>query len=719
MTGDPVGSGAGVSRGAAIDAVRATSHRVVGVTAAAGYGKSDLLDQWARVEHRAVARVTLDRSHDDADRLLGALAAVFFDAVRTPEAALTATAPGAWVVAAHRLAAAMSSCRRPFVLLVDDVQSLHSPSCHEVLRMVVAAVPSGSQIVTASRHSQPHLSRLRAGGEAAELTRDELAFGVREARAVFAWAGVELDPDEAERVVAATEGWPAGIGMAANAAREVSPRPSAVRGDDRHVADYFDTEVLTPLSADLREFLRRSSVLERLRGDLCDTVLERRDSAARLRELESSTLFVTPVGRGRHGYRHHRLFREFLLGELEREDADVVRSLHGRAASWYVAAGEPQEAVEHLLATEEHDRTAELVSATAPIAWQSGEVTTVQRWLTTLGDDRIAAHPRLAVVQGWVAALSGRPMVAERWLAHLAGHVDDGTTPVTPEVAMLRSAMCPEGPARALEDARLAAGSLDRWSGRRAMALALCGEAHLLLGEPDEAEEYLERAGREAEEERRHDVVMSARAMLAWISMDRGAWDDGAEQVRSSLAALGASRPAPQPSTLLVHAAAARGHLRGGDSCAAIRELAAAVAARGVSTWARPFPAAKGRLEAGKLLWATGDHAGARALLRELHDIFLERPDLGVLRDELDGFIEVTQRGPAPGQDSVTAPLTPAELRVLPYLQTHLTIAQIGERLFVSRNTANSEIASIYRKLGVTSRDDAVIRATVLGLLAR
>ncbi|WP_313408945.1 LuxR C-terminal-related transcriptional regulator [Aeromicrobium sp.] len=717
MTGDPPGSGVEVSRATIIEAARAGPARVVGVTAAAGYGKSGLLAQWARTDHRVVATVALDRSCDDVNQLLRTLGTAFFDAVRAPDTVRAVAAPGAWVVTAHRLAAAMTSCRRPFVLLVDDTQVLRSSSCHEVLRMLVSAIPSGSQIVTASRHSQPHLARMRAGRGATELTRDELAFDRSQAIALFARRGVALTPDEADRVVDATEGWPVGIGLAALRSSEGAP-PSALMGDDRVVADYFEAEVLAPLSQEARDFLRWSAVLDRLSGELCDAVLGRRDSAARLRELESTTLFVMPVGPGRHWYRHHRLFRQFLLGDLQREDTAVVRELHGRAADWYVSAGSPQPAIEHLLATDERRRTAELVASEAPIAWQAGQVATVERWLARLGDARIAEHPGLSYVQGWVAVLTGRPEVAERWLGHLGVH-SDGAEAVTPELAMLRSAMCPVDPALALEDARHAVTALDRWSPRRAAALALCGEAHLMLGETDEAVEWLGRACRAAEQDHRPDVVMSSRATLAWLAMDRGAWDAGAEDVRSSLAALAAVLPGPGPATLLAHAASARAHLHRGDLQAASRALADALAARLVSTYARPFPAVKGRVGAAKLLWATGDHAGARALLREVHDIFLERPDLGVLRAELDGFVEMIQGGTATEHDSIASPLTPAELRVLPYLPTHLTIAQIGERLFVSRNTVNSEIASIYRKLGVSTRDHAVNRATVLGLLGR
>lgn len=715
--------GSDARRSTIIEAVRSSPCSVVGVTAAAGYGKSILLAQWARSERRAVASVALDRSHDDVDRFVTAVATAFAEAAPRVLRGQPVSASGEWEPTAHELAAALRACPRPFVILIDDLHLLRSPACHEALRTIVAAVPSASQIVTASRHVQPHLARFRVGREVAELTDRNLALDAAQARAVAAQAGVELPAPEAHRLVQVTEGWPAGIALAVLGSREGHHLPSTVAGDDRHVADYFQTEVLAPLSADLQEFLRRSAVLDRLSGGLCDEVLERTDATARLRDLETTTLFITPEGAGRHSYRHHRLFREFLLAELQREDARVVRRLHSRAAHWYEATGAPMVAVGHLLATDEHERTAALVQATAPTAWLSGEVDQVQDWLAALGARRIAEDPRLVIVQCWLAVLTGQPAVAEHWLASLEEHVRDGdgvSPSVSSELALLRSATCPAGPDQALRDARWACEGQDHHgSARRAQALALCGESHLLLGDSDEAVECLERAVSAGEERKRPDLVAGCRAILAWILMDRGAWDDGAAQADRALLALRTSTLVPQPSTLLSHGASARAHLHFGDSRAARRDLAAAMATRSVSTYARPFPAVKGRLEVAKLLWATGDHGGARMLLREIHDVFRERPDLGVLREEFDGFAQMTQGEAVPGPDSVTAPLTPAELRLLPYLQTHLTIAEIGARLFVTRNTANSEIASIYRKLGVSSRGSAVDRAIVLGLLGR
>jgi LuxR family maltose regulon positive regulatory protein len=129
-----------------------------------------------------------------------------------------------------------------------------------------------------------------------------------------------------------------------------------------------------------------------------------------------------------------------------------------------------------------------------------------------------------------------------------------------------------------------------------------------------------------------------------------------------------------------------------------------------------PFLAVRVRLQLAKVHWARGDHTAARHLLREVDDILLRRPALGALVDEVLEIRRILTSSPQVGATG-GSPLTPAELRMLPYLQTHLTIREIGERLFVSRNTVSSEVSSIYRKLGVSSRSDAVQQATAIGLL--
>ena len=172
------------------------------------------------------------------------------------------------------------------------------------------------------------------------------------------------------------------------------------------------------------------------------------------------------------------------------------------------------------------------------------------------------------------------------------------------------------------------------------------------------------------------------------------------------------------PTSALGFAAAARLSLHLGDRAATRRHLARGMRARTSCTYAMPTLAVRVRLHLARTSWVTGDTAAVRHLLREINDVLLHRPRLGVLLDEvaeLRKALDASAHAVGPGTS--VSPLTPAELRLLPYLQTHLTIREIGERLYVSRNTASSEIGAIYRKLGVSSRSDAVRQAGAMGLL--
>lgn len=167
---------------------------------------------------------------------------------------------------------------------------------------------------------------------------------------------------------------------------------------------------------------------------------------------------------------------------------------------------------------------------------------------------------------------------------------------------------------------------------------------------------------------------------------------------------------------MLAFAAAARLALHDGVLEQVDLQLTRGMRARPSCTYVLPSLATRSRLQMARVFWARGDHTTARHLLREIDDILVRRPDLGVLVDQVNDFRKVVAAD-ARGVTGRGPPLTPAELRLLPYLQTHLTIGEIGERLFVSRNTVSSEVASIYRKLGVSTRNEAVTQATAIGLL--
>ena len=214
---------------------------------------------------------------------------------------------------------------------------------------------------------------------------------------------------------------------------------------------------------------------------------------------------------------------------------------------------------------------------------------------------------------------------------------------------------------------------------------------------------------------RNPDNYVLVESELAVLALDEGRWTDAADHVQSALTSAAEHRMYDYATSVLAFAAAARLALHNGDLHEAESQLTRAMRARPTVTFALPYIAVRIRLELAKVCWHRGNLASARHLIREIDDILLRRPHLGTLVDQVSAFRQ-TMSASSTGS-SGGSPLSQAELRLLPYLQTHLTIAKIGERLFITHNTASTEIASIYRKLGVTSRNDAVTKAIAIGLL--
>jgi LuxR family maltose regulon positive regulatory protein len=715
-----------VSRRSLIETARASSCPVVGVTAPAGYGKSTLLAEWARSEDRPVAWVSLDRFDDDPAALLSVLASAY-GRISSGNADLIADMGGVGVSvlgrAAPRLASAFAASPRPFVLMLDDLHEVQLPSCHDVLGVVISGIPRGSQLVAASRSEQPHLPRLRASGDALEFGAGDLALDAAGAQQIFSQAQVPLAPELAAAVTERTEGWPVGLYLAALIANESSDEALAVTGDDRYVADYLYRESLVQQPESVQRFLRRTAILDQLTGPLCDAILEESDAHHQLRDLEATSLFLVPLDRRREWYRYHALFREFLLGLLRRTEPDIITKLHLRAADWYAATGSPALALEHLLNTPERDRCMQLVTELALPTYNAGQMSTVQRWLSALGDSSIEDYPPLAVLAGWAAVLTGHTTEAQHWAAIVdTGSFDlvplDGSASFESARAMLRAVMCAAGSDRMMADASFAVEEEPPWSPWRDTALALLAEAHLLAGDLDRARALFEEASTLGATLGNTDTIVLSESELALMAIDRGQWREAAEHLELALATIDEHRMEDYALSAMAFVGAARLSLHRGDLTDTHRQLARAMRARPSCTFVLPWLAVRLRLQLAKVYVAIADATTARHLLREIDDVFLhflDRPSLGALFDQLSEFREhLASIAPT---EAGRPPLSPAELRLLPYLQTHLTFPEIAGRLFVSHNTVRSQVGAIYRKLGVSSRSDAVQHATSIGLL--
>jgi LuxR family transcriptional regulator, maltose regulon positive regulatory protein len=713
-----------VSRAGLIEAARTGGHRIVGITAPAGYGKSTLMAEWARMEDRRVAWVSLDRFDDDPATLLTSLAAAYCRA-GLGSADLIADVAGAGVSALGRAAPLLASETRasavPFVLMLDDLHEVQSPACHDVLGVVISAIPPGSQLAAASRDEQPHVPQFRVSGDTLEFGAGDLALDAASARQIFAHAQVSVTPDLAAAATERTEGWPAGLFLAALIAKESHGQLRTVTGDDRYVADYLYREALTGQPKAIQRFLRRTAVLEQLCGPLCEAVLGSSAAAIQLRRIEAHSLFLTPLDRQRQWYRYHALYREFLLGELRRTEPDIIMALHQRAADWYESNGFPGLALEHLLHTDDWDRSVRLTTKLALPTYMAGQLSTVERWLAALGDANIARYPPLAVHACWDGVLTGDTAKAERWAAvtdaaSFDGEPANGAASFDSARALLRAAMCASGPERMMADAAYCVAQEPAWSPWRDTALWLLAEAHLLAGHLDEARALFAEASTAAAGMSNWDTIPICEAQLAWRAMDRGEWKEAADRLTLALGTIDAQRLHDYVCSSPTFACAARLSVHQGDVKEAHRQLARAMRARPSATYLLPYHAVRLRLQLARVYLALAEQATARQLLREIDDIESRRPALGSLIDEVKEFRDVLASRAAP-RATGALPLTPAELRLLPYLQTHLTADMIAERLFLSSHTVKTEVKAIYRKLGVSSRNDAVQRAIAIGLL--
>jgi LuxR family transcriptional regulator, maltose regulon positive regulatory protein len=702
---------------------------IVSVVAPPGYGKTTLLSQWAERNGQAFAWVSIDEGDNDPKVLLTYVAKALdgvepidgrvFDALASP----VSSVPGSVV---PRLGSAFSAMTSPVVLVLDDVHTLHNGECRAALSVLADHVPAGSRLALAGRAEPPlRIARLRAEGRILEIGPGDLSLTPEEASLLLRHAGVALSQDEVAELHRRTEGWPAGLYLAALYLREGGLLASAAvsfGGGDRLVSEYMESEFLARISRRQRVFLTRTAVLERLSGPLCEAVLELSGSAVILADLARSNLLLVPLDRRGEWYRYHHLFRDMLLAELERLEPDLIAVLRRRAAGWCSRNGWSEEAVEYSMAAGDIDAVASLVEKLVVPTHRQGRVPTVDRWLRWLEErDGIEGHPMVAVLAGLFCALTGRPVEAVRW-ADVVDHwqYGDPARPGDPSTeawaAVLRTFLCRRGVEQMRTDADEAVRRFAAQSFMTPAPAFLQGIARVLCGDVNGGDASLEDGISIGEKVGAHEDVTLALCERSLVAMARSDWGRAealAERARTVLRRAGIEESYATP---LVSAVQARAAMHRGDVPAARQELVSAQRLRHLLTYALPYFAVQARIELIRVHFALADLAGAKTLMREVDELLRRRPDLGNLVGEAYALRArlVKERGSStPGASALTG----AELRLLPMLSTHLSFPEIGKELFLSTNTIKSQAVSIYRKLGASSRSQAVAQSRELGLL--
>lgn len=596
---------------------------------------------------------------------------------------------------------------RPAAIVIDDLHLVRDDACLRALELALELLPPHVRVVATAR-AEPalRLARLRGRGLVADLGARELAFSVDEARDLLAGRpGPELDDDALAALVERTEGWAAGLSMAALGLRQL----------EEHVAGYLTAEVLDDLDPDLRWFVARAAVLGRFTAAMCDTVLRRRDSGTMVARIRRSNLFLVELDDGWH--RHYRFFADVCRRDL---DPAAAADLHRRAGAWCAGRGLAVDAVEHAAAAGDEADVARLLAdhfrGALPAAGEPALLDRVER----LAPELLLAHPELPVAAALGATLRSRPGTERRRLVGIAERAREqrpGRWTPSMEAGL----------------SLVKAGSIDGdvgaavRHGRRALALGRDGHPEIavpalvalsyslyLAGEVDEARDLAWEAVEHPDAPRRPYSFVVAHSVLALIEADEGRARNAGALARRALDLAAEHGIGRAPATGIAHLAL-------GSALAAADRLrdAEGEAERGERLRRQPESSAS---HAHALLVLAGIRIRRGELTRAERDValahegiagFADPGRLPVLLASVEGALELARAGARRPPEEPSE----AELAVLRLLASDLSLREIGAHLYRSRNTVKTQARELYRKLGASSREEAVAAARAAGLI--
>jgi len=702
--------------------------RLTLLAAPLGFGKTTLLAEWAAAEDNgAVAWLSLDDGDNDAARFLGyVIAAMRTAAPRVGEHAVAVRpVPGARLqdLVLPVLVNDLNDLPERVVLVLDNYQVVTEAAVHDVVAYLVDNLPEQVRLVVSTRVVPAlALARLRAQGDLTELRADAFRFTADEAATFLArQLGPGLPAEAVQRLQARTDGWPAALYLAALSLRGSSDLAGAVESfaaDDRNIGEYLRAELLERQSVGRHRFLIHTSILSQLCAPLCDAVTDREDATESLAELERDNLVLALDSR-RLWFRYHTMLAELLQRELQRTEPDMTPRLHQRACRWYESQGMVVEAAHHATAGGDTNAAVELVARHWSEFLDQGQLSTVSRWLAALPADAIAGNQALCFAAAMVASHSGSVDAAEHWL-DAAEHA-----PAVGATARM------ELPAPALRAwLRLLRGDI-----AGTIAAARRAEAEPPLADPGqvvapllplgaalwwsqqfaEAVVVLQAAARNA-----ITAGLEAQAVFALGFQAAAALDDGDVRRAQVLAAealelIRRVGLAAHPFSAMARIVAGQLEGRQGELEFAAEQIELGVRlADQAGAW---HMTAYGLLALAEVRQLDHAPAAARRLLAQAQAVIENLPqDAGIARVS-ETAARLRLRALA-GKDRVRShQLSEREMTVLRRLTGRQTQREIAADLHVSKNTIKTQVRSLFDKLGVTSRAEAVARARELGLL--
>jgi len=457
---------------------KSTGVKLTLISAPAGFGKTTLVSMWARQVSMPVVWLSLDKDDNDLARFLAYIITAFqkiqADIGKDALAVLHTPQSPSHEIVLTSLLNDLAAIQGGLILVLDDYHLVQAQRVHEAVIFLLDHLPLQTHLLIASRADPPlPLPRLRARGQLIEIRQSDLRFTAEEAAAFLNKSmGLELTAQEVAALDRRTEGWIAGLQMAALSLQGHSPHPTtrsefiqAFTGSHRFILDYLVEEVLEQQPPALIEFLLKTSILERLSGPLCDAVLGDwqpgepgkwdtglakpdqptrlmsdpfPDSQSILEHLEASNLFIIPMDDERLWYRYHRLFSDLLGKRLRRTASDLLPALHLRASRWYRGQGFITAAIHHSLAAGDYNHAAQMIEQAAEATMMRSEMSTLLSWIEMLPEEVVCTYPLLCVYHAWALLFSSSPLeVVEARLKTLDEHTERFASRVVPLKALI------------------------------------------------------------------------------------------------------------------------------------------------------------------------------------------------------------------------------------------------------------------------------------------
>jgi len=681
---------------------------IVCVCAPAGYGKTSTIEAWDRADARPFVWAHLDRGSNDPAQVGRNIAAALVTAVPKGDRPTLDKNLGP--------AEAIDQCMillwsaAPVVLVLDGIDQQLPTSSASVIERILTDVPVGSHIVLSGRSSRPvPLTGHRLDGDVFDLSVADLAFSYDDARQLLHQAELDASGTEIDDVVYRAEGWVAGLLLLARSG-----------GADAMARSYLEEKVLAGVSGPIQRFLESTSVLNTVTDETADELLCTTNSARMLDELvEMSSVLLVPLDHAATSYRYHRLFAPLLQERLKRRDPAETNILRRRAGEICEREADLAGAVRHAMAAGDGAQAADIVLKHAVQLVFRGDADELQQLLDLLGEDAAERWTAAAVATGWCGIGRGDATTISRALHALTptpdvGLLADGSLSVFAAIAMMRSMIAPNGVPGVVSDAEVVrlAGNHDHnpfWG----LATGIQATAYAQLGEDDLARDRFA----EAYPTISHLPMFAAGTLSYLAVLDLRAGDLTTAQRRASSALSIAERHHLEALAPAVPIYAVAAMLAGRTQR---RDDAQALASITTQLIERLGPlSARSALFAHSCLADAALHLDDRVNARDhLHAAAAARrrdPTATQLNRDLDDLLAQFDQRTNLGPDN--ARLTPAELKLLAYMPTHLSLGEIAKGLYVSHNTAKSQSVAIYRKLGVSKRRDAVAAAQELGIL--